>query len=160
MQAVSASTPAATAEPSLTREVFGALLVLQGRLVDLLDRELDSACGIGLGEFLVLHHIDTSAEGRVRLSELADAALVSRSALSRRVDRLVDAAWVVRRGCPTDRRGTYAVITDAGRRIARQAEPVVVATLNAALGHRLSVDELRQLGDLLAKAIDGIGAGD
>ncbi|ACU54637.1 transcriptional regulator, MarR family [Acidimicrobium ferrooxidans DSM 10331] len=160
MQAVSPSTPVRTAQHPLTREVFGTLLVLQGRLVDLLDRELESACGIGLGEFLVLHHLDSAPEGRVRLSELADAALVSRSALSRRVDRLVEAEWVVRRGCPTDRRGTYAVITEAGRTVARRAEPVVVATLDGALGSRLTPEELRQLGNLLAKALEGVDASD
>ncbi len=153
-----ALTPASS-RSGVVEEVFNRLFVLHDRLVDLLDRELEEACGVGLGEFLVLKSIDGSPEGRLRLSELADAALLSRSALSRRVDRLVAAAWVVRHGCPTDRRGTYAVITEEGRSVVRRGLPAFNRVLQSTLGARFDAGTLQALSDILNESISSLGEG-
>jgi DNA-binding MarR family transcriptional regulator len=152
MQSVSAQSPGARLE----QDVFSALLALHGRLVDQLDEELERGAGLGVGEFLVLRRLAESAEGKLRLSELAEATMVSRSALSRRVDRLVEASWVVRHGCPTDRRGTYAVITDEGRAVLGAALPIFRETLTRSLRARLDDEHLAELAALLEQAAGGI----
>jgi DNA-binding MarR family transcriptional regulator len=143
------------------RDLLMALLAAHQRVVDALDDELSRCGGLGLGEFLVLDRLIEEPEGRLRLSELAEAASVSRSALSRRVDRLVEASWVERRGCPTDRRGTYAVITETGRELVDRVRPCFQEALARLLGPRLCDAELQSAVALirqLASALEPVAS--
>src|SRR3989304_5786076 len=66
----------------------------------------------------------TIADGhRLRMNELADRLLLTRSGVSRLVDRLVDGGYVERLACPTDARGAFAVLTKAGLPRLRAASP-------------------------------------
>jgi len=85
-----------------------------------LDAELIAAHGLPLSTYEVLLFLADSPDGQMRMSDLADSVLLSRSGLTRLVDRLVRDELVERRACPGDARGMNAVITDAGR--ARFAE--------------------------------------
>jgi DNA-binding MarR family transcriptional regulator len=96
-------------------------------LLDRLDTDLRAAHGIGLADYEILVQL-SEAPGRARrMSELANLALVSRSRLTHRVDRLADAGLVTREPCPTDRRGMFAVLSDAGMRLLEEAAPTHVA---------------------------------
>jgi DNA-binding MarR family transcriptional regulator len=106
-------------------EAWQAFLRASIRLMDRLDAELDSH-GLSLADYEILVHLSGEAAGELRMTELAARTLVSRSGLTRRLDRLVDSGLVERRNCPTDRRGVFAVLTDDGRRRLKQAAPTHV----------------------------------
>jgi DNA-binding MarR family transcriptional regulator len=95
-------------------EAWQAFLRASIRLMERLDAELEGH-GISLADYEILVHLAGEPTGELRMTELASRTLVSRSGLTRRLDRLVDAGLVERRSCPTDRRGVYAVLTAAGR---------------------------------------------
>src|SRR5215207_1564870 len=95
-------------------DAWQAFLRASIRLMERLDAELEGH-GISLADYEILVHLSGEPAGELRMTELAARTLVSRSGLTRRLDRLVDSGLVERRSCPTDRRGVYAVLTDAGR---------------------------------------------
>ncbi len=96
-------------------------------MLDHLDSELRQAHDVGLADYEILVQLSAAPRHRLRMSELADQALVSRSRLTHRVDRLVDAGLVGRERCPTDRRGVEAVLTPAGLARLEEAAPTHVA---------------------------------
>jgi DNA-binding MarR family transcriptional regulator len=106
-------------------EAWQAFLRASIRLMDRLDAELHGY-GLSLADYEILVHLSGEAAGELRMTELAARTLVSRSGLTRRLDRLVDSGLVERRNCPTDRRGVFAVLTDEGRRRLKQAAPTHV----------------------------------
>ena len=109
------------------QRAWRTLLRFSVLLLDRLDTDLRAAHGIGLADYEILVQL-SEAPGRARrMSELANLALVSRSRLTHRVDRLADAGLVTREPCPTDRRGMFAVLSDAGMRLLEEAAPTHVA---------------------------------
>src|SRR3954447_424912 len=99
------------------------LLRTRERLMHELDRELEHAHGISLAEYDVLMQLDAAPGGNLRMAELADAVLLTRSGLTRLVDRLERRGLVERRRGPSDARGLWAVLTDAGAQ--QLGEPAV-----------------------------------
>ena len=85
--------------------------------------------GIGVHEFEVLEHLANAPKGQRRIQELAEAVSLSQSAVSRLVARLEREGLVERCMCSMDRRGIYAVLTDAGRERHEQALPTQRAVL-------------------------------
>ena len=112
--------------------------------MDRLDAELDGH-GLSLADYEILVHLSGEAAGELRMTELAARTLVSRSGLTRRLDRLVDAGLVERRNCPTDRRGVYAVLTDEGRRRLREAAPTHVEGVRRHFIAQLAGQDLQRL---------------
>jgi DNA-binding MarR family transcriptional regulator len=106
-------------------EAWQAFLRASIRLMERLDAELESH-GISLADYEILVHLSAEPAGELRMTELAARTLVSRSGLTRRLDRLVEAGLVERRSCATDRRGVFAVLTDAGRQRLDAAAPTHV----------------------------------
>ncbi|HVK04636.1 MAG TPA: MarR family transcriptional regulator [Armatimonadaceae bacterium] len=111
---------AAAAEPGRgelsrkQRQAWAALFEAHGLVLRRIDADLERE-GIGsLAEYDVLYVLYQSPERRLRLAELADQVLISRSGLTRLVDRLEARGFLRRESCPEDRRGSYAVVTDAG----------------------------------------------
>jgi DNA-binding MarR family transcriptional regulator len=98
-----------------------AFLRAHAAIVGALERELATR-GLPIAFYDVLEQLD-GAGGRLRMRELADAVLLSRSGLTRLVDRMERAGYVRREQCADDRRGAYAAITSGGRRALRQAGP-------------------------------------
>lgn len=85
--------------------------------------ELEAEEGLSLADFDALIQLGIAPDGRRRMSELADAVLLSRSGVSRMVDRLAAAGLMERRMCPSDARGAEAALTPAGMdRLQRAAE--------------------------------------
>ncbi len=130
--------------------VYRSLFAARARFEWCLDEALMGGCGIGFGDFEVLAVLGESEDGSMRLSELADQTLLSRSALSRRIDALCALGWVRRRSCPTDRRGTFAVITEEGREKLVAGLPVFHEVLHRELGSKLDREELEELSGLLS----------
>lgn len=106
-------------------QAWQAFLRASTRLVERLDAELDGF-GISLADYEILVHLSEEPAGELRMTELAARTLVSRSGLTRRLDRLVARGLVERRSCPTDRRGVFAVLTRSGRARLEEAAPTHV----------------------------------
>jgi MarR family transcriptional regulator, 2-MHQ and catechol-resistance regulon repressor len=82
------------------------------------------ACfGLAPAEFDVSLRLARSPEGMLRMSDLAAQTTLTSSGITRVVDRLVERGWVTRQACATDRRTTYAVITDTGRSLLAEVLP-------------------------------------
>jgi DNA-binding MarR family transcriptional regulator len=129
------------------QRAWGGFLRAHANLVAELDRELESAHGLPLRSYDVLIQLARAPEGRLRMSELADAVVLSRSGLTRLVDRLARQGYVERRPCPTDARGAWAVLTPAGRERLREASGTHIDSVRRRFLGRFSAQELRRLGD-------------
>src|SRR5256885_2754104 len=94
-------------------EAWRSLLRAHATLVRRLDTDLERETGLALADFDVLAQL-AAAHGELRMTELADRALISRSGMSRRVARLVDEGLVRRDRAGTDGRGVVVALTEAG----------------------------------------------
>jgi DNA-binding MarR family transcriptional regulator len=88
-----------------------------------LDDELQRAHDLPLSSYEVLLYLADAPEGRLRMGELAERLLLSRSGLTRLVDRLERRDLVVRERCQEDARGLFARITSSGRELFEAAQP-------------------------------------
>ncbi|MFN2517845.1 MAG: MarR family winged helix-turn-helix transcriptional regulator [Jatrophihabitantaceae bacterium] len=135
----------------LSREeqrVWRAYLEANRLLADELERDMQRDAGMPHTYYEVLVRL-SEAEGRaLRMSELADRSRSSRSRLSHAVGRLEEAGWVRRQACPTDARGTVAVLTDEGFAALEAAAPGHVEAVRRHLFDRLTPAQVRQLGDI------------
>ncbi|MGH9114453.1 MAG: MarR family winged helix-turn-helix transcriptional regulator [Acidimicrobiales bacterium] len=109
------------------QHVWRRLLAAECRIRERLDRELRKAHGVTLGDYEVLVHLSEAPGRSLRMSELAERLLLSRSGLTRRVDGLVSQGLVTRRSCPDDGRGSLAALTGAGAALLGAAAPTHVA---------------------------------
>jgi DNA-binding MarR family transcriptional regulator len=119
--------------------------------------ELDLAASepdLPLTWYDVLVALVSAPERRLRLRELAQQALLSRSGLTRLVDRLERAGLLRREPDPTDRRGAYAVLTDAGYEAVRRTWPLYARGIQEHFARHLTPDE----AVLLARALDRVAA--
>jgi DNA-binding MarR family transcriptional regulator len=129
-----------------------SLLRAHASLLRRLDTDLQRATGLALADFDVLAQL-AQAHGELRMTELADRALVSRSGMSRRVARLVDEGLLRRDRAGSDGRGVVVALTEAG--IARLAEtaPVHARGISELFVAQLDDQELALLERALNKVI-------
>jgi len=125
-------------------QAWEAFLRASIRLMERLDAELEGH-GISLADYEILVHLSAEPSGELRMTELAARTLVSRSGLTRRLDRLVVSGLVERRSCPTDRRGVFAVLSDAGRRRLEESAPTHVEGVRRHFISRLHGQDLHTL---------------
>ena len=118
-----------------------------------LEADLDAEGQISLADLDVLLQLAAVESHRLRMSELADNVLLSRSGMTRRIDRLEAAGLVRRHECAADRRGAFAGITEAGLDRLRRARPTHLRGIQAHFIERLNDDDLARLRDALAKVI-------
>ena len=131
-----------------------ALLAAHADLTERFDAALREADVIPLKWYDALLCLYEAPGRRLRLAELAGAALLSRSGLSRRVARLEDAGLLAREPCEDDARGAYAVLTPGGLRALRRCWRVYGPQIDALIGRQLSVTEARTLAGLLHRLRD------
>ena len=89
-----------------------------------LEAELAAGAGLPLAEYDVLVQLASTPNGRLRMHELAERVLLSRSGISRLVDRMEGQGLLCRAACDSDRRGAFAVLTPEGLRRLREAAPI------------------------------------
>ena len=128
-----------------------ALLGAQHRLGRVLDLELQAAHGTTLADHEVLILLSEQPDGALRMADLADLLTISRSGLTRRVDRMAAAGLVSRERCASDGRGVFARITALGMQALEAATPVHVAGVRRHFVEALDPDELERLADALEK---------
>ena len=119
-------------------------------VLSVLDAELRAEHGLSLGEYEVLAHLSEEPERSLRMTDLAGRLRLSPSGITRRIDGLVRAGLVERRQCPSDRRGSNAVLTADGARRLRDAAPAHVRGVRAHFIDQLSERELANLAAALS----------
>ena len=124
------------------------MLRAHAQLVKTLDAELAREHDMPLSSYEVLLYLNDSATGRMRMSELADSVLLSRSGLTRLVDRLERDGLLKRERCDSDARGFFAEITPEGRRAFAAARKTHLDGVRRLFLSRFSREELRTFGDL------------
>jgi DNA-binding MarR family transcriptional regulator len=115
-----------------------AFLDAQASILRQLEAELVAEEGMTLAEYDVLFQLAVAGERRLRMTELSERVRLSRSGLTRLVDRLVDAGLLTRGHCESDRRGTFAVLTPAGvdrvrRHFVERLSPIQLGAVAEAL---------------------------
>jgi DNA-binding MarR family transcriptional regulator len=123
-------------------------------LFDQLDRELQRDAGLSHASYAILARLSEAPDRALRMSDLAERSQSSRSRLSHAITRLESAGWVRRETCPSDRRGTLAVLTDAGYAVLAAAAPGHVAGVRAHVFDQLTPDQvghLRQISEALLR---------
>jgi DNA-binding MarR family transcriptional regulator len=155
--------PAAAAETrwlsDAEMQAWRTLLDAATGLLATLDQELQAAHGLSLAEYEVLVVVSARGDEGVRMQDLAGLLHLSPSGATRRVDGMVRRGLVARRQCPTDRRGSYAVLTEAGAARLVEAAPTHVRGVRAHFIDRLSERQLANVtGALAAIEIDRAAA--
>ncbi|MCL1871196.1 MAG: MarR family transcriptional regulator [Promicromonosporaceae bacterium] len=121
------------------------------RFVEALDRAHDQGIPLALGEYHLLVQLSDRADRTVRMSDLAEGLVLSRSRLTHTVDRMEKRGLVVREPVPGDRRGVNCVMTDAGWEALVESAPLHVAAVRRLMVDVLDDDELTMLGHAMAK---------
>ncbi|HXC78706.1 MAG TPA: helix-turn-helix domain-containing protein [Candidatus Acidoferrum sp.] len=116
-----------------------------------LERDLIDGADLPLAWYDVLLQLAEAPQRRLRMAELADSVLLSRSGLTRLVDRLVSAGLVSREPFPGDARGSYTVLEPAGLARLRAAAPIHLAGIGSHWLSKYSDEELLLLGRLLER---------
>lgn len=148
-QAGGSSRPAAD-----TLAVWRTFLRAHAELIRTLEAELGQADQIPIASYDVLVQLTEAPDRRLRMTELADRVLLSRSGVTRLIDRLERDGLVRREPSPDDARGMYAVVTDQGLDRLRAASRVHLPGVQEHFVRRFSRSELDQLGELLARLVD------
>lgn len=120
-----------------------------------LDAELQAEHTMPLSSYEVLLTLHSSPDGEMRMSEIADSVLLSRSGLTRLVDRLERDGLLERRDCPTDKRGALAAITDEGRRRFEAARHTHLAGVRSRFLERLGAEDLDRLAAAWERVLPG-----
>ena len=113
--------------------------------------ELVAEHGLTINDYEALLHLSRAEEGRMRRVDLAGLLLLTASGVTRLLDGLEAAGLVERASCASDRRVTYAVLTEAGRTRLHQASRSHIAGVRAFFEARYSGEELEQLAGLLGR---------
>ena len=129
------------------------LLRVHSRIVKTLDTELEAEHGLGVTTYEVLLYLADAPEGQMRMHDLASSVLLSRSGLTRLVDRLERDGCIERRTCESDARGSFAVITPAGRSRLNEARRTHLDGVRRHFLDHLSGEEQDRLGELWERLI-------
>ncbi|MEV0219216.1 MarR family transcriptional regulator [Streptomyces sp. NPDC050704] len=125
-------------------------------LDDHLDRQLQRDAGMPHIYYGLLVQLDESPHRRLRMTELAMRAKITRSRLSHAIARLEKNGWVRREDCPSDKRGQFAVLTDEGHEVLRRTAPGHVAAVRQAFFDRLTPDQQNALGEAMRLIAEGL----
>jgi DNA-binding MarR family transcriptional regulator len=131
-----------------TRELraWRGLLRVHAALSKALDAQLEAEHGLPLNSYEVLMYLSDAEGGRMRMHDLASSVLLSRSGLTRLVDRLEREGYLERCSCAHDARGAFAVLTAAGREKLEAARETHLAGVRERFLHHFSDEELDALG--------------
>ncbi|MER5444549.1 MarR family transcriptional regulator [Streptomyces sp. NPDC002766] len=131
-------------------------------LEDHLDRQLQREAGMPHVYYGLLVGLAEAPKGRLRMTELAMKAKITRSRLSHAIARLEKNGWVRREDCPSDKRGQFAVLTEQGQEVLRRTAPGHVTAVRQAVFDRLTPEQQKSLGEIMQIIAEGLqpdGAG-
>lgn len=131
--------------------LWQALADAYASLTERLDPEVSACRVLGSDAVAVLLPLAEAPDHQLRMHELAERSHLTRSGLTRRVDRLVTDGLVARVSCPSDGRGAYAQVTAAGLAELAAALPHHASALERHITERLTPAEAETLTELLAR---------
>ncbi|GAB2963456.1 MarR family transcriptional regulator [Actinosynnema sp. NPDC050801] len=135
------------------QQVWRGFMTAVTKFTEHLDRQLQRDSGMPMAYYEILVALSEAPGRELRMSELAAVCHSSRSRLSHAVARLEKEDWVVRRACPSDRRGSIAALTDAGFAVLEQAAAGHVTAVREHLFDVLTPEQLRSLAEI-SRAVD------
>src|SRR5215210_235849 len=137
----------------LSTSAWGALLQVHAAVVPVLDHKLVAEAGMPLRFYDVLLELAAASDRKLRMSDLADRVVLSRTRVSRLVDEMASSGLLVRVDNPADGRSAYASLTDLGLRRYRQAAPTYLAGIEEHFAQRLADRELKALAAALQRVL-------
>ena len=140
------------------QHTWRAFLEATRRLDEQLDRELQHQAGMPLGYYTILVMLSEAPARTLRMSDLAERTWSSRSRLSHAVDRLQEKGWVERHSCPSDKRGAFALLTDAGCAVLEAAAPGHVEGVRRHVFDQLTPSQVEALGTISQKVAQRLAA--
>ncbi|HEV8645870.1 MAG TPA: MarR family transcriptional regulator [Burkholderiales bacterium] len=135
---------------------WALFLTVHAVLVEKIEARLAEAGLPPLSWYDVLWALERAEDRRLRMSELADMTVLSRSNLTRLVDRLESAGLVERERAADDRRGALAVVTAEGRAMRRKMWPVYSAGIKELFEDHIGSREAAQIGDMLRRILEAV----
>lgn len=140
-------------------EAWRTFLAAHAAVIERIERELAREDVLPLGPYDVLLALAEAPGRRLRMHELARAVVLSRSGLTRLVDRLERAGLLRRERCDDDRRGCYAALTDEGRAALRRSGPVYAGGIAEHFGRHLEDEEVATITEALGRVLAAARAG-
>ncbi len=144
-------------EPDASRlAAWRSFLEAHARVTSVLEEELEAEKDLPLTWYDVLVQLEESAEHRLRMTDLAGAVLLSKSGLTRLIDRMCGAGLVERAPDPFDRRGTYVILTTAGYDRLQDAAPVHMRGVEEHFARYLSDAETAAIHEGFTRVLEGV----
>jgi DNA-binding MarR family transcriptional regulator len=134
-------------------KAWRSYIIASRRLLEALDTDLDGH-DLTMADYEVMAQLSEAPGRRMRMSELADLAMLSKSRLSHRMKVMEKAGWVKREECMEDRRGYWAVMTEKGWKAIVAAAPSHVDSVRRRFIDQLSVKEQEALSGIFAHVTD------
>lgn len=132
---------------------WGALLIAHAKATARVGQRVEAEGGLPLDWYDVLLVLEYAPDNHLRMGELAEHVTLSRSGLTRLIDRIEAAGLVERHLCPSDRRAFETVLTPKGREAREKSWPIYARAIAEEFGSRYSEEEAQLLGELLARQI-------
>jgi len=142
------------ARKHLSTSAWGALLQVHAAVVPVLDQQLQSAVGLPLRWYDVLLELAAAPERRLRMTDLADRVVLSRTRVSRLVEEMATAGLLTREANPEDARSAFAALTKEGLRRYREAAPIYVAGIHEHFAQVMDDGELTAMAESLHRVLD------
>lgn len=120
-----------------------------------INEALEAAGAVSLETYGVLLALEEAPERHLRMSELADKVLFSRSGITRLVDRLERQGLIERKTCPSDRRACHAILTEKGLAAREAAWPTYAKVVNQLFASQLSEEEAHVISRAFERMVDG-----
>ncbi|MBA3328190.1 MAG: MarR family transcriptional regulator [Solirubrobacterales bacterium] len=155
--AITTSRPAGHQLDARELRAWRGLLRAHTALVKALDAELEAAHGLQVSSYEVLGYLADAEDQRMRMCDLASTILLSRSGLTRLVDRLARDGLLERVACSDDARGAFAKLTPAGREKLQAARETHLAGVRALFLDRFTPAELDTLAQAWERVLPGLG---
>ena len=125
-------------------------IVASRRLLEALDDDL-SANGLSHSDYEILVHLSDAEDRKLRMADLADKTILSRSRLSHRIKYMEGKGWVERQKCASDRRGTWAVMTPKGWNAIVKAAPDHVESVRKRFIDKISKADQANIANIFEK---------
>jgi DNA-binding MarR family transcriptional regulator len=140
------------------QRAWRGLLRMTSQLNARMNRQLQDDYGISLADYDVLVVLSEAPQGQRRVFEIADELAWEQSRVSHQLARMQRRGLVARRECPSDARGAFAVLTEAGRAAIERAAPAHVEMVRQLVFDGLSRDQLAALTAVSARVLDRLQA--
>jgi DNA-binding MarR family transcriptional regulator len=134
-----------------------SFLSTHAALIDCLAKEMEAETGLPLNWYEVLLYLFEADDQRLRMHELANSLLLSRSAATRFVDRMEQAGLVERVQCPSDRRGTFVSMTRRGMDAFHEAAPFHLRGIERHFAAHVSESDAEWLRQIMGRLGAGLG---